>query len=111
MKKAIYFKEFLQFYYIFEKAWRIADGADIYYDIPVYPKCTKRTTTNGDNFLTVIFFDENFAEKSYKMDIYKSPQKVYNIVPSKEPIRVGTLFSCTTCVFSAKYQSYDIEPQ
>ena len=36
---------------------------------------------------------------------------VYNKIPSKEPIRVGALFSCTTCVFSAKYQSYDIIAQ
>ena len=45
------------------------------------------------------------------MDIYKLWQMVYNKVPSKEPIRVGALFSCTTCVFSAKYQSYDILSQ
>ena len=63
-------------------------------------KIHKKQYDKSAYFFTPILFNEIFDEKSYKMDIYKCREKVYNKIPSKEPIRVGALFILhSMCVF------------
>ena len=72
----------------------------IHYDILLVAKIHKNNYDKSLHFFTPILFHEIFAEKSYKMDIYKSTEKVYNKVPSEELIRVSTLFFLhNVCVF------------
>ena len=46
-----------------------------------YAKYTKTPTTNRYKILSDILFAEKIDEKSYKMDIYKTPPVVYNKSP------------------------------
>ena len=82
-----------------------------HYDIPQYPKYTKTTTTKALIFSHLYFFTK-FLPKNRTNWIFTNRPKRCIIKSRVKSWSASALYhSCTTCVFSAKYQSNDIVAQ
>ena len=110
-KNAIRFKEFLQFNYTFHIFKTQQNGVGFSTTFSSCSKFTKNTTTIRRIFSYVSFLTKKLAKNRTKW-IFTNWRKGC-IIKSRVKSRSASVLylSCTTCVFSAKYQSNDIEAQ
>ena len=72
-------------------------------------KCTKRTTTKSPKFSSLYFSQKNLTKNRVKWIFTNRWERCIIVFPNKEAIpRSRFIYSCTTCYFSAKYQSNGI---